>query len=128
LEGMKRFLWNYINPASRFYGKWIAASVDTATASEKGPWFACRLRERSSTFIKDYKDLPFNVYGTWNKSCLDDEDLKLEISVHLQSIGKYISAMDIVHYLDQPDVKAWHSLKKTITERTVWNWLKKIGY
>jgi len=26
--------------------------------------------------------------------------------------------MDIVHYLDQPEVKAQHGLKKTITERT----------
>jgi hypothetical protein len=80
---MKMFLWNYINPTSRFYGKWIAASVDTATASEKGPWFSHQLQEWSSTFIKDYEDLLFNAYGTWNKSHLDDEDLKQEISVHL---------------------------------------------
>jgi hypothetical protein len=128
LEGMKRFLWNYTNTASRFYRKWIAASVDTARASEKGPWFARQLREWSSAFINDYEVLPFNVYGTWNKSCLDDEDLRQELSIHLQSIGKYISAMDIVRYLDRPDVKAWHGLKKTITERTAWNWLKKMGY
>jgi hypothetical protein len=128
LEGMKRFLWNYINPTSRFYDKWIPASVDTATASEKGPWFALWLREWSSAFIKDGEDLPFNIYGTWKKSRLDDEDLKQEISIHLQSIGKFISAMDIVRYLDQPDVKAWHGLKKTITDRTARDWLKKMGY
>lgn len=128
LEGMKRFLWNYTNPRSRFYEKWIAASVDTATASEKGPWFARRLREWSSAFIMDDEELPYNVYGTWKKSRLDDEDLKQEISEHLQSIGKFISAMDIVRYLDQPDVKARHCLKKTITERTARDWLKKMGY
>ena len=128
LEAMKRFLWNYTNTASRFYEKWIAASIDTARASEKGPWFARRLREWSSAFINNYEVLPFNVYGTWNKSRLDDEDLRQELSVHLQSIGKYISAMDIVRYLDQPEVKARHGIKKTITERTARNWLKTMGY
>jgi hypothetical protein len=128
LEGMKRFLWNYTNPASSYYGKWTAASLDTATASEKGPWFARRLREWSSAFIDDPKNLPHNVYGTWNKSCLEDEDLKQEILLHLQSIGKYISAMDIVRYLDQPDVQKWHGFKKTISERTAQTWLKNLGY
>ena len=64
LEAMKCFLWNYTNSASLYYGKWCAASLDTATSSEKGPWFAHRLHEWSSTFIIDAKALPFNVYGT----------------------------------------------------------------
>jgi hypothetical protein len=53
-----------------------------------------------------------NVYGTWNKSQLDDEDLEQEILTHLQGIGKYISAMDLARYMDQEDVQRRHKMKK----------------
>jgi len=40
LEGMSHFLWAYINPNSKTYNKWSASSLLTATALERGPWFA----------------------------------------------------------------------------------------
>ena len=102
---MQQLLWAYIDVKSPFYKKWMAASLDIARAAEKGLWFARRLREWTSAFIKDAKNLPLNIYGTWNKSRVDDEGLKQELFSHLQSIGKYISAMDVVRYMAQPDVQ-----------------------
>jgi len=103
---MQHFLWRYIDINSEFYSKWTAASLDTAHVSECGVWFAQQLREWSCAIIEEEDNLPFNVYGTWNKSWLDDEDLKQEILTYLQeTVGKYISAMDLVRYMDQVDIQ-----------------------
>ncbi len=128
LEGMKQFLWTYINPESRSYNKWMAASLEMAMAFEKGPWFARRLREWTSAYIEEEKNLPFNVYGTWNKSRIDDEDLKQEILAHLLGIGKYICAADISRYMARNEVRKRYRMKKGITERTARNWLYRLGY
>ena len=40
LEAMMRFMWAYINSKSPCYDKWEAASLDTAWAAERGPYFA----------------------------------------------------------------------------------------
>jgi hypothetical protein len=96
LEGMQRFLWAYTNINSRVYNTWMAASLETAESAEHGRCYARCLREWSCAFIEEDENLPFNVYGTWNKSQLDDEDLKQELLTHLQSIGKFICAMDLV--------------------------------
>jgi hypothetical protein len=44
LEGMKQFMWAYINPKSGFTGQWQAASLKTADNLEKGPALAKNLR------------------------------------------------------------------------------------
>ena len=49
---------------------------------------------------------------------LEDEDFVNDLLLHLQEIGKYVSAMDIVHYLDKPKVKTWFNLKKTVSLAT----------
>jgi hypothetical protein len=128
LEGMQRFLWTYTNINSRLYNKWMAASLETAESAERGRWYARCLREWSCTFIEEDENFPFNVYGTWNKSWLDDEDLKQELLTHLQSIGKFICAMDLVRYMDRLDVQKHHSLKKGISERTVRYWLNRMNF
>jgi hypothetical protein len=128
LESMQQFLWAYIDVKSPFFKKWMAASLDIARTAERGLWFARRLREWTSAFIKDAEDLPLNIYGTWNKSRVDDEGLKQELFTHLQSIGKYISAMDVVCYMAQPDVQKRYGMKKGITEMTMRNWLSWIGF
>jgi hypothetical protein len=101
---MQRFLWTYTNINSSLYNKWIAASLETAKSAECGQWYAWCLQEWSCAFIKEDENLPFNVYGTWNKSQLNDEDLKQELLTHLQSIGKFICTIDLVQYMDHPDV------------------------
>jgi len=128
LEAMKQFLWVYCNPESKTYNFWTASSLATATALEKGPWFSRRLREWAAAFIEEEKTLPLNPYGTWNRSRIDDEDLKQEVLTHLQGIGKYISAADISRYMGRHDVRERYGMKKGISERTARNWLHRLGY
>ena len=128
LEEMKQFLWTYVNPQSIAYNKWTAASLHTVTYLEKKLHHARLLCERMCDFISDHEDLPFNIYGTWNESRVDDEGLKQELLTHLQSIGEYISAMDVVCYMAQPDVQKQYRMKKGITKMTARNWLTWTGF
>jgi hypothetical protein len=59
---------------------------------------------------------------------IEDEDLQQEISAHLQSIGKYISAIDITQYMEWPDVQKNYGLAKGICEWTARYWLNRLGY
>lgn len=43
-ERIQMFLWNYTDPANKSHG-WMAASLKTAHAHEKGPWLAGRLHQ-----------------------------------------------------------------------------------
>jgi hypothetical protein len=127
LERMQMFLWNYTDPANKGCG-WMAASLKTAHAQEKGPWLAGRLREWVRAYCKDREDLPMNIYGTWSSSILEDEDFAQELLLHLQGIGKYVKAMDIVEYLDRAEVKSRLKLTKTISLSTAQRWMSHVGY
>ena len=98
---MKMFLWHFFDSTDG----WIVSSLAVVHAAECGPWLARKLREWLRAYIKDRDCLPLNEYGHWNVSLLEDEDLAQEIHLHLQGIGKYVKAMDIVHYLDTPKMK-----------------------
>ena len=121
---MKPFLWRYISSKDG----WIASSLQVAHAAEHGSWLAKQLRLWSQAYINDCKCLPVNQYGRWNVSLLEDEDLAQDIHVHLQSIGKYMMAMDIVHFLDTPEMKARLKLKKTISLATAQRWMCIMDY
>ncbi|THG92559.1 hypothetical protein EW026_g8379 [Hermanssonia centrifuga] len=70
-----------------------------------------------------------NPYGVWCETLLDeDEDFVNELNVHLQSCGKYVRALDIVHYLDQADVKERYGLEKTVSLATAKRWMNRLGY
>ena len=100
LELMKMFLWAYMESEATsggLGGTWMATSLKVANAAERGPWLACHLREWSRAYILSPKAVPTNIYGKWNVSLLEDEDLSQEIHLHLQSLGKFVKAMDIVH-------------------------------
>ena len=124
LDLMKLFLWQYISTNNG----WIASSLHVAHAAERGPWLAKQLRIWTRAYINDRECLPFNQYGRWNVSLLEDEDLAQEIHVHLQGIGKYVKAMDIVHFLDTPEMKARLKLKKTISLATAQRWMRVMDY
>ncbi|KAH9924420.1 uncharacterized protein B0H18DRAFT_1119954 [Fomitopsis serialis] len=134
LEGMRRLLCTYTDPQSNSrYGvragqNWISASLQVAKAEGAGPWHARVLRRRTQAYIRDRQNLPHNLYGTWARSQLDNEDFREEIFLHLQSIGEYVKAEDLVHYLDQPDVKERYGTKKTISLATAQRWMKRLGY
>ncbi|KAH9928240.1 hypothetical protein B0H21DRAFT_781210 [Amylocystis lapponica] len=85
---------------------WITVSLAAARAATRGPWFARQLCKWAWRFIRNRRDIPDNIYRQWTTSRIEDEDVASEIQLHLQGLGKYIKAMDIVHYLDRPDTKA----------------------
>ena len=124
LDLMKLFLWRYIDSDDG----WIASSLQVAHAAERGPWLEKQLRIWSRAYISDRDCLPINVYGRWNVSLLEDEDLAQEIHMHLQGIGKYVKAMDIVHFLDTPEMKVRLKLKKTISLAMAQRWMRIMDY
>jgi hypothetical protein len=108
----------------------MGASLKTAITFEKGAWLARRLHEWTHKYVHDRNDLPLNIYGTWNTSILEDEDFRHNLELHLQGIGKYVCAMDIVHYVNRPEVKAQLKLgpTKSISLATAQRWMKTVGY
>jgi hypothetical protein len=129
LESMQQFLWTYINPQSAYHSRWGAASLHTATSLEKKEAYARRLREWSRAFIEDREHLPINKYGAWNESILDkDTELAQEIHLHLQSIGKYVRAQDIVDFLHTPAMQEQSGIKNRISVATAQRWMKKLNY
>ncbi|TFK39602.1 hypothetical protein BDQ12DRAFT_722440 [Crucibulum laeve] len=86
---------------------------------------ACQAHAEIITILKGpaqatgrgYKDeIPENLYGTWNKSAIDDEDIAQEINLHLQSLGKDITADHIVKFVARPEMLAQLGRKKTILQ------------
>ncbi|KAK0421688.1 hypothetical protein EV421DRAFT_1746614 [Armillaria borealis] len=69
-----------------------------------------------------------SCYGKHNSSILEDEDLADEIHLHLQGLGKYIKAQDIINYLAQPSVQAQLQTKKTISLCMAQNWMHRMQY
>ena len=107
---------------------WIAASLQVANAVERGPWLAQWLQEWTHSFVLDQTALPLNVYGCWNASLLEDKDLAQDIHVHLQGIAKFVRAMDIVQFLNTPEMKLCLNLKQTISLMTAQCWMHMMDY
>ncbi|KAG2159097.1 uncharacterized protein EDB93DRAFT_1237838 [Suillus bovinus] len=120
------FLWMYVdqqNPRT-----WTEASRDTAQAHQKAAHTARLLCKWARSFVEHHGNLPMNLYGSWNVSLLDKGDLAEAIHRHLQSIGKYVRAQDIVDYLAQPNVQQKHGLKKTISLATAQQWMHMMDF
>jgi hypothetical protein len=109
LEMMKRFLWTFIDDRNTL--GWVASSLDTirkdGRGKTSGTYSARRLHKWTWAYVDDHDCLPNNLYGTWNHSILEDKDLAADIHLHLQGIRKYVRAMDIVQYLDDPEILTW---------------------
>ena len=103
LEGMRQFMWTYINLNSGTMGKWQGSSLKTADNLQKGPAHAWKLCQWVQVYVEDCEDLLVNPYGQWNKSVIDKGPvLAQEIHTHLQGIRKYVKAMDLVNFMDTP--------------------------
>ena len=125
LTMMKMHLWNYTAPNSL---GWIDASLKTAHSFQKSSHTAKRIRSWAHSFVADRNDLPKGLYGSWNVSLLDSGELAKEIHLHLLGIGKYVKAMDIVLFMDTPEIKQRYSLKKTISLKTAQRWMHMMDY
>ncbi|OBZ62739.1 hypothetical protein A0H81_15008 [Grifola frondosa] len=107
---------------------WIAASLHTAASHGKSSHIAKQIRKWTRSFIADREDLPLNLYGAWNTSLLDKGELAKEIHAHLQGIGRYVKAQDIVVFLDIPEIKEKYALKHTISLATARRWMFMMDY
>ena len=72
-----------------------------------------------------------NNYGLWNETILEkDKAFAQEVHTHLQSVSKYVRAMDLVDFLDtdteEMQTKTGH--KKRIDVATAQRWMKKLNY
>jgi len=56
------------------------------------------------------------------------EDLAADLHLHLQTIGKYVKAGDIVEYLSDKGVQRKFGMKKVISLATAKCWMHKFGY
>ncbi|PIL28057.1 hypothetical protein GSI_09809 [Ganoderma sinense ZZ0214-1] len=126
LEVYTQRLGSSKNPRAR--GLWLSSSDTVRLTKGKGAWFARSLRRWTRSFINDHTALPINPYGKWTTSRLFDEDLVDEIQLHLQSIGKYVRAADIVEYLNREEVQSRLKIKKSISLSTAKRWMHKMGY
>jgi hypothetical protein len=127
LEALLMFLRLF---AKADYQGWMKASELAAAASGKGPWLARRLREWAHALARNENDLPTHLYGQWNSSILDDEDLQHQILLHLQELptAPYICAGDIIKFLATDEMKSRFKLKKNISERTAQRWMKRLDF
>ncbi|KAF8834330.1 hypothetical protein BDN67DRAFT_1048611 [Paxillus ammoniavirescens] len=104
---------------------WSSAALQTVQFVGKGPYMSCKVWEWSKAYIADCENLPVIKYGgAWTKSCIDDEDLKQELLLHLQMLGKYVTASAIVTFLAHLDVQARYQLMKTVSLATAQHWMK----
>jgi hypothetical protein len=128
MEMVQMHLHLYTHPNLSQRKAWISASLETANCFEHGATAAQRIREWSRAFMLDRDDLPVNLYGAWNVSMLQKGDLAQAVFLHLQTIGKYVKAMDIVWFLDRPEVQKQYGLKKTISLATAKRWMHVMDY
>ncbi|KAJ7197754.1 hypothetical protein GGX14DRAFT_402382 [Mycena pura] len=125
LELMLAFLRLY---AADGYKSWGKAADTIAKSAGHGSWTSRKIREWTRDFLGDDTHLPVSQYGKFNESVLDDEDLSQEIHLHLQSLGQYISAQDVVNFMSSPEMKKRLNLKKSISVRTAQRWMKRNEY
>ena len=129
LLNMKQFMWTYINPDSGLTGCWVATSLKMANNLEKGPMHAKKVHEWTWAFINDHEDLPVNPYGTWTESVIDKHpEIAQELLARLQSIGKFVKAMDLVDFMDTPEMQLHNGLKKQLDILTVQCWMQKLDF
>ncbi|KAF7297005.1 hypothetical protein MIND_00932800 [Mycena indigotica] len=94
----------------------------------KKTWFARKLREWSIAFCENMTNLPEHKFGQFSSSLLSDEDVAGAIHLHLQGLGKWVSANQIARYVRTPEFQARLRVKRNISVRTAQRWMKKMGY
>jgi len=131
LTHMKNFLWLYtdIRSTNPLGGQWAKAADQTArnAGKTKGVYLSRALRSWSKAYILDRKSIPLQMPHQ-TVSRIDDESLTAELKLHLQSLGKWIRAQDVVDYLFIPENLARLQFTKPISLRTAQRWMERLGY
>lgn len=129
LRAVQCFLNLFAGEKSTTKGEWTKSSEQASQCLGKTSAYAPKkLREQAKKFISSKKP-PTNPYGTWTQSRIDaDEEFAQDISLYLQSEGKYVKAEHICAYLNKTEVQEKWGLKKSIGKSTANRWMKKLGY
>jgi hypothetical protein len=137
LEDMERFAKLFVrkikeNPEKRH---WMTALREAAQQSEhvgitqSGKNRVENLRLWLRALIKDRTDLPVTEYkGGLGRSVLDDEDIAQDIKTHLQGIGKYVQAQDLLAYLATPEMKERLHRTRPYHICTAHRWMRLLGF
>ncbi|KAG8915216.1 hypothetical protein FRC01_003742 [Tulasnella sp. 417] len=107
---------------------WTEASELAAVGAGKGKALARKLREWVGLYLQDPESLPKLRCANVQRTLVEDEDIAQEIKLHLLSLGKYFTAMDIVKYSAQADVAGRWGLTRPISESTATRWLQHLDY
>ncbi|KAF8486647.1 hypothetical protein JB92DRAFT_3130812 [Gautieria morchelliformis] len=107
----------------------MEASLLSVKAAGHGVYYARNLRAWIHQFLNT-GELPMHQYGQYNSSILQDEDFRLSIQLHLQSVAKdgYIRAQDIVDYIVTAKMQERLGGKTTISVRTAHRWLHRMDW
>lgn len=133
MEWITGFLALYINEDSK-YGKgshetrWTASSLHVAASTQGSSDRVLKIHRWAKAFILNREALPISQSGKSCTSRIDNEDVAADIAAHLQSIGVYVTAQDLVNYVSIPAVKTRLGIKKSISHETAGWWMKKMRY
>jgi hypothetical protein len=129
LIGIWTMLDFYLTPGFEggTYARW-GASAHLAHGLGCGAHYAHVLAALARQFILSREVLDVNPYRERNEIMLADEDLANNIQLHLQSLGKEITAEKLVEYLNDPIVRAEHNIDKAVSLTTARQYLDELGY
>ncbi|KAF8595940.1 hypothetical protein BDV93DRAFT_455800 [Ceratobasidium sp. AG-I] len=106
----------------------IEGSLLAAAAVGRAKWAASSARRWIREFWRS-GELPKNLWGAWNESIIEDEDLRAAIQEHLRCIGRYCSPTDVVSFFDTPEAAPFtHLLDNVPSLRTAQHWMTILGY
>jgi hypothetical protein len=110
------------------YKGWVVVLELFARAAGKGPRLAQHLRKWVRVMINNSQGLLTHYYGKHSASALDHKDIRKEIILHLQSLGPYLLARDMVQFVATPQMRAQLELLWPIPKSTARPWLRRIGF
>ncbi|KAJ7085887.1 hypothetical protein C8R44DRAFT_893747 [Mycena epipterygia] len=110
------------------YARWGSSARLAAHGLGRGKHCARVLAALARQFILTREVLDVNPYGEWNETMLADEDLANDIRLHLQSLGKEITAEKLVNYLNDLEVRVEHNIDKPVSLTTARRYLDELGY
>lgn len=130
LHGMIALLSVYVNSNLRSkYGHWAASSLNAAMAIRRPSAYCARvLRRLCRAYIDNREILPINPYVEGSSNMLLDEDLKSNVVLYLQGLGKDITAAKLQAYLNQPDIQEEFGIGRTIKRATANRYLRALDY
>ncbi|KAL6306661.1 hypothetical protein BKA93DRAFT_748077 [Sparassis latifolia] len=107
---------------------WPRRKNGKGTKPFDGDDFLHQRMEQMRMLLWFYHNLPTNPYGKWNNSMLQKGDLASAIGRHLQSIGKYVRAMDVMEFVNSAETQSEFGLTKGICLSTAQMWMHAMDY